>query len=149
MDLFKTNQTFILPGFAVAALLGVLYVRMTHALRDIYESRSNVQKAQYYEMTTRKAGALNTWNCTDKLVHARKRRILNAAFSDKAIRAAEPYIIRHADRWCQLLLDGAGDVWSAPRDMAEWSNCLVFDILGVSPSLPLLAVQDIENYSQP
>ncbi|KAL8724863.1 MAG: hypothetical protein Q9181_006644 [Wetmoreana brouardii] len=103
------------------------------ALWTIYDSRSNVQKAKFYEMHPWKAGAFNTWNCTNKLVHARKRRILNAAFSDKAIRAAEPYVIQHADRWCQLLLNDAGDVWSAPRDMAEWSNGLVFDILGLTP----------------
>ncbi|KAL8714556.1 MAG: hypothetical protein Q9220_001504 [cf. Caloplaca sp. 1 TL-2023] len=81
-------------------------------------------------MYPRTAGAVNTWNCVDAQRHARKRRILNAAFSDKALRNSESYIIQHADRWCELLSDGAVNVWSSPRDMAAYSDALVFDILG-------------------
>lgn len=63
-------------------------------------------------------------------MHARKRRILNAAFSDKALRAAEPFIVQHTERWCDILLDFVGREWSPPRDMAEWSDYLVLDLLG-------------------
>ncbi|KAL8920855.1 MAG: hypothetical protein Q9208_006027 [Pyrenodesmia sp. 3 TL-2023] len=100
------------------------------ANRDIYGSSGNVKKGIFYDMYPRKAGFNNTWNCTDKAKHARKRRILNAAFSDKALKNYESYIVQHADRWCELLLDGGEVGWSAPRDMAEWSDWLVFDILG-------------------
>ena len=93
-----------------------------------------MKKGRFYEIAPRKAGKFNTWDCVDKALHARKRRILNAAFSDKALKAAEPYIVQHADRWCQLLLDLASDEWSAPKDMAEWSDYLVLDILGKSLS---------------
>jgi cytochrome P450 len=64
--------------------------------------------------------SLNTLCVTDKQAHARKRRILNSAFSDKAIHSAEKYILQHVD----------GKDWGAPRDFAEWVDYLVLDILG-------------------
>lgn len=101
-------------------------------MRDIYEGKANAKKGKFYEMYGRKAGINNTWDCVDKAKHARKRRILNAAFSDKALKNAESYIIQHADRWCELLLSGAEHAWSSPRNLAEWIDYLVFDILGES-----------------
>ena len=47
-----------------------------------------------------------------------------------ALRSAEPYLIRHADRWCELLLLGTEAGWSEAKNMANWANYLVFDILG-------------------
>ncbi|KAI4252088.1 MAG: hypothetical protein LQ352_004488, partial [Teloschistes flavicans] len=74
--------------------------------------------------------SVNTWATIDKQKHARKRRILNAAFSDKALRSSEPYIVRHTDRWCELSVEDTGTRWSRPIDMVEWANAIVFDILG-------------------
>jgi hypothetical protein len=34
------------------------------------------------------------------------------------------------DRWNELLLDENADTWSQPRNIAEWSDYLVFDIMG-------------------
>ncbi|KAL8937323.1 MAG: hypothetical protein Q9216_004481 [Gyalolechia sp. 2 TL-2023] len=98
------------------------------ANRDIYEGNPNVRKGNFYLMYHRKAGGGNTWNCVDKVKHTRKRRILNAALSDKALKTFEGYVIQHIDRWCELI--GADNDWSKPRNMAGWSDCLVFDILG-------------------
>ncbi|KAL9026064.1 MAG: hypothetical protein Q9196_005218 [Gyalolechia fulgens] len=98
------------------------------ANRDIYEGSQNVRKGSFYQMYPRKVGAGNTWNSVDKVKHARKRRILNAAFSDKALKTSEGYIIQHADRWCEIV--GADNGWSEPRNMTDWSDRLVFDILG-------------------
>lgn len=100
------------------------------ANRDIYETKANAKKGRFYDMYPRKTGYSNTWDCTDRVKHARKRRILNAALSDKALKSSENYIIKHADRWCELLLDGGDHEWSSPRNMADWSDRLVFDILG-------------------
>ncbi|KAL8719417.1 MAG: hypothetical protein Q9225_003582 [Loekoesia sp. 1 TL-2023] len=100
------------------------------ANRDIYEGNANVKKGSFYLMYPRNVGAVNTWNCVDKVRHARKRRILNAAFSDRALKTSEEYIIQHADRWCELLGDAANNGWSLPRNIADWSDRLVFDILG-------------------
>lgn len=38
-------------------------------------------------------------------------------------------MIQHVDRWCELLGENSEE-WTKPRDMSEWSNYLVFDILG-------------------
>ncbi|KAL8686379.1 MAG: hypothetical protein Q9224_005463 [Gallowayella concinna] len=100
------------------------------AYRDIFEGKANVKKGIFYKTYCRKAGDVSTWTANDPVTHARKRRILNAAFSDKALRTSEPYIIQHVDRWCEVLQDGAGDDWSSPKNMTEWSDYLVFDILG-------------------
>lgn len=110
---------------------GVLF-NFPSAQRTIYESKANVQKGKFYAIWTRKADAINTWASINKTDHARKRRILNAAFSDRALKSAEPFIIRHVDRWCQRLLEGSekDKGWSQPKNMADWSDYLVFDILG-------------------
>lgn len=119
------------------------------ANRAIYEAKSNVKKGSFYLTFALKAGALNTAN-SNHAEHARKRRILNAAFSNKALRTSEPYVIQHVDRWCQLLVDAAGHEWSQPRDMAEWSDYLVFDILGmpVLQHATLLREQDQQSLNR-
>jgi cytochrome P450 len=81
----------------------------------------------------RTPGAFTTWNATSKDIHARKRRVLTNCFSDKAIRNAEPYIHQNLDRWCGLLqdeIDKNGGEWTQSLNMADWSNHLIFDILG-------------------
>ena len=65
------------------------------------------------------------------MVHARKRRVLNSAFSEKAIRSAESFVIRHVDRWNELLIEGNdGKEWTEPQNMSDLTDYLVFDIMG-------------------
>lgn len=99
-------------------------------LRAIYETKANVKKGRYYEVYPRKTGENNTLNVIDKAKHTRKRRILSPAFSDKAIRSAEDFIIQNADRWCEILVQGTHGDWSKPINMAECVDRYVFDILG-------------------
>lgn len=99
-------------------------------INSIYNSKANVKKGKYYETWPRRVGAVNTWSVVDKQKHARKRRVLSSAFSESAIRSAETFVIKHVDRWCDLLGDEGKEGWSQPKDMAEWSDYLVFDILG-------------------
>lgn len=98
------------------------------ALRTIYDSRANVQKANSYKVWPKKAESPNTFSCVDKMKHAHRRRILNAAISDKAIKSAQQYIISHTDRWCELLSGEQCD-WSEPRNMSTWADNLQFDIM--------------------
>ena len=53
------------------------------AQRTIYDAKSNVKKGAYYRVWPLNSESVNTWATVDKQKHARKRRILNAAFSDK------------------------------------------------------------------
>ena len=99
------------------------------AHQAIYSAKANVMKGEYYHIWPKTEGELNTWNVTDRAKHVWKRRVLSNAFSDRAVRSAEQYIIRHVDRSCELLLHNAGNSWSKPRNIAPWSEFLVFDIL--------------------
>ena len=45
------------------------------------------------------------------------------------MRAAGLFIQKHVDRWDDLLTDGDGKDWSRPKNMSDWTDYLVFDIL--------------------
>lgn len=73
----------------------------------------------------------NTLNSVDKVIHARKRRVLNSVFSEKAVRSATDFVTRHVDRWNELLIEGNdGKEWTKPQNMSELTDYLVFDIMG-------------------
>lgn len=91
-----------------------------------------MKKGLYYQVWPRQAEAVTTWNSIDFAIHSHKRRVLNHAFSSKALRSAEPFVLSNADRWCELLDQevSAGGEWSGSCNMTDWVNYLVFDILG-------------------
>jgi len=97
---------------------------------DIYNHKANVRKGKFYEVWTRNAQDTNTLTTVNKSVHAKKRRTLYSVFSDKAVRSAETFVIQHVDRWNELSLDANSEDWSQPRNLALWSDYLLFDILG-------------------
>jgi cytochrome P450 len=73
----------------------------------------------------------NTLTLTDKMAYARKRRVLNSAFSEKAVRSAESFVINNIDRWNEILVDGSdGKEWTQPKNASEITNQLIFDIVG-------------------
>lgn len=101
------------------------------AYRAIHGTRSNVKKAKFYETWPRNPSDQNTLSAIDKAVHARKRRVLNSAFSEKAIRSAGDFVVRHVDRWNELLIEGNdGKEWTKPQNMSDLADYLVFDIMG-------------------
>ncbi|PQE16354.1 Benzoate 4-monooxygenase cytochrome P450 protein [Rutstroemia sp. NJR-2017a WRK4] len=109
---------------------GVLF-NSPSSYRTIYQSRANVKKGKFYEMWPRNLNAPNTLGTVDKLMHARKRRVLNHAFSPEAIRSAENFVIQHVDRWNEILIDGNdGRDWTEPVNISEMIDYLVHDILG-------------------
>jgi cytochrome P450 len=90
-----------------------------------------VKKSDYYKLWPRNEKTINTWSSTELHVHARKRRVLNQAFSDKAMRSAEGFIHTNVNRWLELLGQQSGkDGWTPSLNMADHINYLVFDILG-------------------
>lgn len=118
------------PGTTFRYRPDSVLVNTPTAYRTIFGPKGNVRKSDYYELWPRTVDTINTWNCTDIEVHQRKRRVLNNAFSDKALRSAEPFILANVDRWCELLGQEAGSGWSKSLNVADWINYLVFDILG-------------------
>lgn len=109
-----------------------ILINTPSAFAQIFGHKGNVKKGLYYEVWPRHAKAITTWNSVDFAVHSHKRRVLNHAFSSKALRSAEPFVLSNADRWCELLDQevSAGGEWSGSCNMTNWVNYLVFDILG-------------------
>jgi cytochrome P450 len=101
-----------------------------HGFRSIYGHKANVKKGKLYEVLPRNEKDFNTFNLTDKTSHARRRRILSTVFSEVAIRSAEAFVIKHIDRWCELVLEEREKEWTEPLNMSKWFHYLVFDIVG-------------------
>ncbi|CAI6058673.1 unnamed protein product [Clonostachys chloroleuca] len=110
-----------------------LSVNTATGLKEIYNLKANVGKGDYYGVYPRSPEAVTTWNTTSKETHNRKRRVMNNAFSDKALRNAEPFVHANLNRWCDLIkgeIDKNGGEWSGSLNMADWTAHLIFDILG-------------------
>lgn len=91
-----------------------------------------MKRSKFYDAWSRNADDVNVLMTTDMEVHARKRRLLNLAFTDRSVKAASPFIAKHVDRWDEILLDsrkGGNDGWSSAREMTSLTKYLVFDIL--------------------
>jgi len=102
------------------------------AFKKIFGPKGNVKKGLYYEVWPRNVHTINTWSTTSVEVHSRKRRVLNYAFSEAALRDAEVFLHANIDRWLELIgqqAPKAGE-WTASINMCDWMNWLVFDILG-------------------
>lgn len=100
------------------------------AFKTLFGPRGNVKKSDdYYRVWPKTIDVTSTWNVTDIHTHARKRRVLNYAFSEKALRSAEPFVHSNVDRWLDLF-EKDGKDGSKSYNMADQINYLVFDILG-------------------
>lgn len=111
-----------------------LVVNTAEGLHQIYPSskKSNVRKGPQYKFLHHD-GRVSTLSAIDKDVHTAKRKILSHCFTDPALRALEPLMVKTIDIWIETLGQGAkpnSGGWSSPRDMAHWANYLTFDVLG-------------------
>lgn len=105
------------------------------AWKDIYTSSANekgVTKEPLPSMIVYGADELEYFGAHSIMFqstaadHSRHRRVLSPAFSDKALRDQEPTITKHVDMLIQRLGERAG----TPVDLLDWSNFVVFDIIG-------------------
>ncbi|PVH83179.1 cytochrome P450 [Cadophora sp. DSE1049] len=94
------------------------------ALTDIYSVKSNVRKSDFYNMLSTPAGP-NIVSAIPRDLHAKKRRILAAGFTDKAIKSMEEYMLIHIRSLCEKLASA-----TEPLDVSNWLNYLTGDILG-------------------
>ncbi|KAK7186528.1 hypothetical protein DPSP01_002041 [Paraphaeosphaeria sporulosa] len=103
------------------------------AHKDIYGAKANVGRAKSYRAWQTSTEA-NTALTTDPPTHARKRKILNQAFTEKSVKHAADFVVEHTERWIELLADTTDapgkDGWTSSRNMSDWNDWLVFDILG-------------------
>jgi cytochrome P450 len=106
-------------------------------LKEIYGSRkANVQKSDWYRTLDSGSGAFSTHSEIDKDKHAFRRRVLEHAFSESALRSAEPLILENVRIWCKYLGSSEEDgpvraeEWTPAKNMTEWANYLSYDIMG-------------------
>ncbi|XXH02863.1 hypothetical protein Hte_009251 [Hypoxylon texense] len=93
--------------------------------------KSNVRRSKFYTPWQRNDRDKTTLNTVDVAEHALKRRLLNLCFTDKSVRAASYFVVKHVDRWNHLLVEGCnGTDWSESADFSAKVDALVFDIMG-------------------
>ncbi|KAI0023694.1 benzoate 4-monooxygenase cytochrome P450 [Xylariomycetidae sp. FL0641] len=99
---------------------------------DIYGMKSNVRRSKFYEALTNDWREQTTLNTIDPAEHARRRKMLNTAFTDVSVHTAAAFISQHIDRWHQIMLGEHDSTteWSATVDLGERMDYLVFDIMG-------------------
>lgn len=125
-------QQFQVYGHKFRAAPNLVVFNSPDAYNSIFSHKANVKRSKFYDVWSRNVDDINTLMTSDMDLHARKRRLLNLAFTDRSVKAAGPFMSMHTDRWDQLLLNSAGKTdkeWSHPRDMTTWAKYLVFDIL--------------------
>jgi cytochrome P450 len=121
----------VAPGNIIRFGPNEISINTATALQDIYGSRkANVQKSDWYHAIQLAGGGANTFSATDRNQHAQKRRLLSHAFSETALRGAEPHILEQVQKWCVHLGEGAAkDGWTEGKNMAIWGDYLTFDVL--------------------
>ncbi|OCL10635.1 benzoate 4-monooxygenase cytochrome P450 [Glonium stellatum] len=101
------------------------------ALNAIYGGKKvNVRKTGMYITLDAGSGALSTHTEIDKEKHAYRRRVLSYAFSDNALRSAEPLILHNVEIFCSAIAPKEKHQWSEKKNMSLWCSWLGFDIMG-------------------
>ncbi|KAF1971016.1 benzoate 4-monooxygenase cytochrome P450, partial [Bimuria novae-zelandiae CBS 107.79] len=125
-------QNFQIYGDKFRAAPNTILFNSPRAYTDIHGTRAYIVRGSFYSAWKRNERDLQLFNITDPSLHATRRKLLNLAFTDQALKAATPVVAKHIDRWIGLLGENEGDSegWSPPVNMAVAVSQLVFDILG-------------------
>ncbi|KIX07113.1 uncharacterized protein Z518_05090 [Rhinocladiella mackenziei CBS 650.93] len=112
-----------------------LSFRTAGAVRDVYTDRkANMVKTGWTAAGLRINPGITTHVLADRQLHAARRRLLNNAFSEGALKNLETYVLENIRIWCNQLAeskDGAEKSgWGKERDMSLWSTLLTVDVLG-------------------
>ena len=115
-----------------------LSFRSAEAVHDIYfDRKANIIKGGgFVEVASRANPPPSTQTTVDREVHAARRRILNHAFSDSALKAMEYLILDTVTKWLNALSDSSAPLqekskgWGQPKDMGRWTSNLTIDVLG-------------------
>ncbi|KIW36372.1 hypothetical protein, variant 3 [Exophiala oligosperma] len=117
----------------------------------MYGPGTRFEKAMFYTRGPKEKQLLvNLASTTDKVVHARKRRIISYAMSESAIRSYEPVILDKIRLFCKQLPD-ANTFGGEYKNMSRWFSYLTYDIMGTltfSQSYDMLTKDD-HHFIQP
>jgi cytochrome P450 len=124
-------QNFQIYGDTFRAAPNLVLFNNPHAHTDIYGFRANITRSSFYRAWRRHKDDVHVLNSTNPELHSRKRKLLQLAFTEQSLKAASPLMVEHIKRWIELLCGNLdADGWSDPRNMADWVDCLTFDIMG-------------------
>jgi cytochrome P450 len=114
------------------------------AWRDIYMHRQGHGQLQKSVPRLKINGAYHIINAPDD-VHARQRKMLSHAFSERALREQEPLIKKYVDLLISHMHEDAAA--GKPVDIVSYFNFLTFDIVAdLSFASPLGALQDRKEH---
>ncbi|KIX95989.1 uncharacterized protein Z520_08244 [Fonsecaea multimorphosa CBS 102226] len=118
-----------------------LSFRTAQALYDIYTDRkANMIKTGWTHTGERINPGITTHVLSDRQLHAARRKLLNNAFSERAMNSLDKYMLERIRDWCAYLGQGGDDddkpaekpagTWGKELDMGQWSTLLTIDVLG-------------------
>lgn len=96
------------------------------ALETIHSAKANCQKSRLYEVYPPIPKAWSLVNAIPKAIHARKKRVMSQAFSDRAVKDMEEYILTHVRKFTSILRSDQAS--AVGLDMSLHFDDLVMDI---------------------
>lgn len=106
------------------------------ALQSVYGTRANTRKADWYRIWEMLFGAASTATILDRKVHAKRKRILQMGFSERALGDLEPMLLQNVNDFCDILLEEssnhAADAkgWGPAKDLSRTVGHMTFDTMG-------------------
>lgn len=124
------EQCFQTYGNKIRVAPDTIIFRDPTAYRDIYGTRANVRRSDFYNALKVSDSRTNTITLTDNTAHSRSRKLLDQAFTTKSLRSSADFMQHHIDRWHELLALESAQGWTPPFNFTDKVNHLIFDILG-------------------
>jgi hypothetical protein len=117
-------------GPVVRVAPNVVSFNTIEAYKTIYDPKANVRNGRYHDTLISSNGGRADILSTDGGTHARKRKIILRAFSEKALRMNEPTVLEHQREWLDKVTKADNeDAWSKPVLMSQWLPYLTTDIV--------------------
>lgn len=110
-----------------------LCINTAGALQEIYSNRrANVRKSDWYKTVDAPSGSFSTHSELDHGAHAKRRRVLEHAFSENALKSASGFVIDNVTQFLEHIGKKAkeSDEWSEPKLISDWTCFLYYDITG-------------------
>ncbi|KAL7896740.1 cytochrome P450 [Trichoderma sp. SZMC 28014] len=126
LDIYRCHQKY---GEYLRYAPNRLLINNVNALYDVYGHGAKVKKYKNYRVLASQAP--NTLTLSNKVQHARRRRVVAQAFSETSLRRFEPKVQSVLERFCQHLRSAANEStgWTSPRDISKDFNYLAFDTM--------------------
>ncbi|KAH6662092.1 hypothetical protein B0J14DRAFT_662919 [Halenospora varia] len=87
-------------------------------LRDVYAVRANCQKSQYFGVFCHFFKMPMSMTTIDRKAHASNRRIDAKVLTSSRVHALEAAVLKNVRKFCDYMIDGPQDEWSAARNMS-------------------------------